>query len=126
MKKKNTYWLIAGLISTISFFIHLILGQSTLINPLLESKLTLQVKTELLGVWHMISLILFATSFLYFYYSIKNVISSITICLLSNLYLAFGVIFIISGLINSVFTPQWILLIPIGIFGLLGIKKHTI
>lgn len=126
MKNKNKYWLIAGLISAFSFFIHLILGQITLVTPLLGSNLTLQVKTEFLAVWHMVSIILLATPFVYFYFGIKNLASSVMICLLSNLYLVFGVVFILSGLYNSIFVPQWILLLPIGIFGLLGIKKHSL
>ena len=126
MKNKNTYWIIAGYISGFSFFIHLLLGQETLVKPLLESNLNLQVKTELLAVWHMVSIVLLATPFVYFYYGIKNLASSIMICLLSNLYLVFGVIFIVCGFIHTVFVPQWTLLLPIGIFGLLGIKKHSL
>ena len=126
MKDKNIYWLIAGLISAFSFFIHLFLGQITLVAPLLKSNLTLQVKTEFLAVWHMVSIILLATPFVYFYFGFKNLSSSVMICLLSNLYLVFGIVFIISGLYNMVFVPQWTLLLPIGIFGLLGIKKHSL
>ena len=43
MKNKNTYWIIAGGISVITFFVHLIIGQIDLINPLIESGLTTQV-----------------------------------------------------------------------------------
>lgn len=126
MKNKNKYWISAGIISAITFIIHLTLGQVDLVNPLLESELTTQVKTEFLAVWHMVSIVLLATAFLYIYNGIKNFTSSITICLLSNLYLGFGVIFILSGIYFSIFVPQWILLIPIGILGLVGIKKHSL
>jgi hypothetical protein len=126
MKNKNTYWIIAGGISVITFFVHLIIGQIDLINPLIESGLTTQVKTELLAVWHMISLLLLASSVVFIFFGIKNFPTSITICLLSNLYLAFGLIFIIVSIYIMTFAPQWILLLPIGIFGLLGIKKHSL
>ena len=118
--------MIAGVIAAITFFIHLILGQSTLINPMMESDLGTLVKTEFLAVWHMISVILLATAVLYIVYSIKNIPSSVMICLLSNLYLVFGVVFILAGIYNNVFILQWILLLPIGILGLVGIKKHSI
>ena len=121
MKNKNTYWLIAGIISVITFVIHLTLGQVDLVHPLLESNLSIQVKTEFLAVWHMVSVILLSTSVLYFYYGIKNFPSSVMMCLLSNLYLVFGLVFIVSGIYNAIFVPQWILLLPIGVFGLLGI-----
>ncbi len=126
MKNLNKYWLIAGVISAVSFFVHLILGQLDLIDPMLESNLSLQVRTELVAVWHMVSVILLATAVVYIYYGIKNFPSSVMICLLSNLYLVFGIVFIISGLYYSIFTPQWILLMPIGVFGLFGIKKHSL
>ncbi len=118
--------MIAGGISAVTFIVHLIMGQIDLINPLMESGLTIQVKTELLAVWHMISLLLLATSVVFIFFGIKNFPTSITICLLSNLYIAFGVIFIITGIYTMTFAPQWILLLPIGIFGLLGIKKHSL
>lgn len=126
MKSKNIYWLLAGGISAFTFIIHLTLGQIDIVNPMLESELTIQVKTELLSVWHMISVILLATAGLFFYYGIKNFPSSVMICLLSNLYLVFGLVFIASGLYSWIFVPQWILLLPIGIFGLIGIKKHAL
>lgn len=126
MKNKNTYWVIAGGISAITFFIHLTLGQLDLVNPLLDSKLPIPIKTEFLAIWHMISLLLLATSVVYIFFGIKNFPSSITICLLSNLYLAFGVVFILTGIYTMTFVPQWILLLPIGVLGLLGIKKHSL
>lgn len=126
MKKINKYWLVAGGISVITTIIHLTMGQQDLVNPMLESNLTLQSKTEFLAVWHMVSVILLATSVLYVMYAFKNLPSSVMICLLSNLYLVFGLVFILSGLYNSIFAPQWILLKPIGVFGLLGIKKHSL
>ncbi|MGB1041386.1 MAG: hypothetical protein ACPGVD_10975, partial [Flavobacteriales bacterium] len=79
MKNKNKYWISAGIISAITFIIHLTLGQVDLVNPMLESGLTTQVKTEFLAVWHMVSIVLLATAFLYFYNGIKNFTSSITI-----------------------------------------------
>lgn len=106
MKNKNTYWIIAGGISVITFFVQLIIGQIDLINPLIESGLTTQVKTELLAVWHMISLLLLATSVVFIFFGIKNFPTSITIYLLSNLYLAFGLIFIIVSIYTMTFAPQ--------------------
>jgi hypothetical protein len=126
MKNKNIHWIIAGVVSALTFIIHLTMGQVDLVNPLMESELTIQVKTEFLAVWHLVSVVLLVTPILYFYYGFKNLSSSLIICLLSNLYLAFGIVFILAGIYNSIFVPQWILLLPIGFFGLLGIKKHSL
>ena len=72
MKNKNTYWILAGLIGIITFIIHLTLGQVDLVNPLLESNLSIQIKTEFIAVWHMVSVVLIATNILYFYFGIKK------------------------------------------------------
>jgi len=126
MKNTNKYWLTASVLAFTTAIIHLYQGQLDLINPLLESELSSQIKTELLGVWHMISLLLLATAGVYLFFAIKNLPSSITLCLLSNLYFAFGLVFIGVSLFTGNFAPQFILLIPIGFFGLIGIKKHAV
>ena len=66
MKTKNTYLIIAGVLTLFTAFLHLIGGQIDLINPLFKSNLENQIQTELLGVWHMVTIILFASSIVFF------------------------------------------------------------
>jgi hypothetical protein len=35
MKAKNSYWVIAGILNLITFFLHLVGGQIDLVNPMI-------------------------------------------------------------------------------------------
>ncbi|WP_341224984.1 hypothetical protein [uncultured Arcticibacterium sp.] len=126
MKKYNYYLLVAGTLNALTAILHLIGGQLDLVNPMLESGLSKSVKTQLLSVWHMVTIVLFATTLLYFLYA-KNKIRRFNpklISFISYLYILFSFSFIISSFFQNVFTEQWILLLPIGILGLVGSKKN--
>ncbi|AUP77725.1 hypothetical protein [Flavivirga eckloniae] len=122
-KTKNTLWIITGIINVITLFIHLIAGQTDLIDPFLKSDINSQIKTELLGVWHMVTIILLGSSIIYLKYGINNKKHFELIYFISFLYIAFSLAFILSSAFSSVFAPQWILLLPIGVLGIIGIKK---
>jgi hypothetical protein len=125
MKTKNLFLIISGLINLFTFLLHVIGGQISLINPLLDSNLELQVKTELLGVWHMVTIILFITSIILLYWGFKqNKKSNIELLsFIGYLYILFSVPFVIISIIYGLLVPQWILLLPIGILTIIGIKK---
>jgi len=128
MKTKNIYLIIGGIINLFTAVLHLIGGQTTLINPLNNSNLELQVKTELLGVWHMATVILFLSSFLMLYFGFKQGgnLPKELMKFLGYLYILFSVVFIIVSIINSQFAPQWTLLLPIGVLALIAIRKQKI
>lgn len=125
MKTKNIYWIIAGFLNLFTFLLHLIGGQIDLINPLLQSNLENQTQSELLGVWHMATVVLIASSVIF----LKNGFnkngnqSKDLISFISYLYIAFSFAFIFSSIFKSVLAPQWVLLFPIGILGIIGLKK---
>jgi len=124
MNKKNTIWITAGIINLFTALLHTIGGQIDLVNSLLNSDLSDQAKTEWLGVWHMITVVLFATS----YYLIRSGLSktkfpnSGIIKSIGAIYVLFSLSFIFSSIITQNFAPQWILLLPIGILAIWGIK----
>ncbi len=124
-KKKNNYWIIAGAISGFTAVVHLIGGQLTLVDPLLDSNLSGQVKTEWLSAWHIVTFTLFLTAYYLLKYGMnpeKN--SNVEVArLIGILYLLFSVSFILSSLAMNIFAPQWILLLPIGLLTLAGRKK---
>ena len=62
--KKNIYWFIAGILNLFTALLHTIGGQLDLVNPLLNSSLETQTKAEWFGVWHMVTILLFVTSYL--------------------------------------------------------------
>jgi len=128
MKTKNIYLIIGGIINLFTAFLHFIGGQMTLINPLNNSNLELQVKTELLGVWHMGTIILFLTSFLLLYFGFKQGknLPKELIKFIGYIYILFSVAFIVVSIINFQLAPQWTLLLPIGVLALVGIRKSKI
>lgn len=125
MKTKNTFWIITGTLNLFTALLHLIGGQLDLINPLLQSNLTNQIKVEMLGVWHMVTIILFATSYIFLKsgFNKKGEVSTDTIAFISYLYLGFSCAFIFASIFSVTLAPQWILLLPIGILGILGLRK---
>ena len=127
MKNKNTFLLIAGILNFFTAILHLIGGQTTLINPLIESDLINQVKFEILGAWHMVTIVLFYTSYLliksglsHAYRKNKEILSFIAF-----LYIFFAVPSFILSIIKGQLIPQWSLLFPIGVLILIGLKKKT-
>jgi hypothetical protein len=125
MSKKNIYWVIAGCIALFTSFLHLIGGQVSIVNPMMESSMPLQPRSEMLAAWHIVTVFLFLSS----YYLLRSGFGryqkspEYLIQMISYAYLAFGIVFIIVSLLQTVFAPQWILLMPVGVFGILGQKK---
>lgn len=126
MGQRNNFWLIAGGMNIFSALVHTILGQITLVKPLLQSTIEHQEITEWLGVWHIVTVVLFASS----YYLIRQGLHQrqnrnlALIEFIAYLYLLFSFVFIALSIINNVFAPQWVLLLPIALFALAGINKE--
>ena len=125
MKAKNKFLIISGAINLFTFLLHVIGGQVSLINPLLNSNLDLQIKAELLGVWHMVTIILFATSVILLYLGLnKNKKTNIELLsFIGYLYVFFSLPFVVISIFYGLLAPQWILLLPIGILTIIGTKK---
>ncbi len=120
------YWIIAGTINLFTALLHTFGGQIDLVNPLLDSNLNIQSKTEWLGVWHIVTVILFVSSYYLIKYGLNKINSSLQVIqLIGILYLLFSFAFIISSLYTTEFAPQWILLLPIGVLSLIGIKYEN-
>jgi len=123
---KKNYIKIAGIINLITAIIHLVAGQIDLINPLIESTLNNQVKGELIGAWHIVSILFFITSYLLIKAGIQkgkeNEIHALKT--IGIIYSLIGIPFIITSIWFSIFAPQWILLMPIGVLTLLGTKQE--
>lgn len=126
MNNKSAIWIIAGLLNLFTALLHTIGGQLDLVNPLLKSNLNEQVQTEWLGVWHMVTIVLFVTS----YYLLRcgfsknksnnfGVIQSIGI-----IYILFSLPFVFAGIFMQNFAPQWILLLPIGGLTIFGLNRN--
>jgi len=72
-----------------------------------------------------VSHFLFSSSILLLYYAF-NKKDNILIKIISYLYILLSIPFIAISLLYGTLVPQWILLLPIGILSVLGIKKRII
>ncbi|MEM6805666.1 MAG: hypothetical protein AAF696_29985 [Bacteroidota bacterium] len=122
MNKRNTYLLIAGILNLATAMIHLFAGQIDLIHPLMESELDIQIRTELLGAWHIVSVVLLGSSYMLIRQGLGSLQNQLLSKTIAWAYILFSIVFILSSLYTHTFAPQWILLLPIGILVLLGVK----
>jgi hypothetical protein len=96
------------------------------VNPILESTLLPSIQAQWIGVWHMVTVILFATSYLYLKEAFKKEShpNYSLIILISQLNLLFALVFIGAWLSQDTFTGQWVLFTPIGVLGWLSALNH--
>ncbi|SEJ82656.1 hypothetical protein SAMN05192553_1215 [Cyclobacterium xiamenense] len=122
---KKIYIKIAGIVNLITALIHSVAGQMDLVNPLINSNLEVQQKAEWVGVWHIVTVLLFATSYLFLKvgFDKAKMPNSSNLKAFGITYILIGIPFIISSIYYSVLAPQWILLMPIGILLLIGHRK---
>lgn len=125
---KNIYWLIGGVINLFTALLHTVAGQEDLINPMLNSPLTNQVKFELLGAWHMVTLLMFFTAFVLLANSLKSIkdVFKGSITFIGWIYILMSLPSLTLSIIHGMLIPQWILLFPIGLFSLLGNRKALV
>lgn len=126
MKTKNIYLIIGGVINLFTAFLHIIGGQLSLVDPMVASNLDSQVKTELVAAWHMVTIILFASSLVLLRQGFApSKPSSAVVISIGYLYTLFALTFIVVSLAYGMFAPQWILLLPIGVLAFLGDRKSS-
>lgn len=125
MKSKNTYWIIAGFINLLTFFLHLIGGQIDLVNPMMDTSLVLGKGSQLIGAWHMVTIILLATSYVLLMagFGKKYAANLEMIKFIGYLNLSFCLPFIVAGFYYGLLVPQWVFFVPIGLLTLIGINK---
>ena len=122
---RNIYWLVGGGINLFTAVLHTIGGQLELVSPLMSCNLIDQAKAEWIGAWHMVTIILFLTSYLL----IKNGIAknenrqTELLKYIGYLYTIFSVPSITTSIMYNLLAPQWILLLPIGLLAYIGTKK---
>ncbi len=125
MKRRNIFIIIAGCINLFTTFLHLIGGQIGLVNPLMAGDLKIEEKSQWLGAWHIVTILLFFTSIILLKggLSKSSKLDKSRVLYIAILYLLLTLPFFYSSIIMDVFTPQWILMLPIGILSLIGWQK---
>jgi len=129
MKTKNYYWIIAGALNFATFFLHLIGGQIDLLDPMMAApSLTLEKSTQLLGAWHMVTLILLVTSYILISAGLGKKYASNLELIKGVGYLnwAFCLPSILASFYYGIFVPQWVFFVPIAGLTMLGVQKREI
>ena len=118
MKTKNTYWIIAGVLNLLTLFLHIIGGQLELVNPMINTSLSIEKSSQLVGGFNMVTIIILATSYILLLAGFGKKYSTNTelIKLIGYLNLSFCLPFIIVGFYYGLLVPQWIFFLPIGVF----------
>ena len=119
--------IIAGVLALLTSVIHIFAGGRDVAEPLLDTSLPNDAKYALHACWHFVS-IFFVVTALYLLSSGLGVVEQGPglIILISGLWLLFGLLFLgITVRVNGpggVFKlPQWVLLLPVGVLGLLAV-----
>ncbi len=125
MKTRNNYWIIAGVLNLMTFFLHLIGGQLDLVDPMLETTLSMEKSAQLVGAWHMVTIILLGTSYILLLAGFgKKYSTNIELIKLTGyLNLSFCLPFIIASFYYGLLVPQWIFFLPIGALTMIGLNK---
>ncbi|CAH9061668.1 hypothetical protein PSECIP111951_02536 [Pseudoalteromonas holothuriae] len=122
----NVWILLSGITALITSLIHIFAGQIDPIKPFLNSELPDIPKATLLGCWHIVSLVLVISGVTLTYIGWFNRIELQNVVLgLSITFVAFSLVFLAVGWFffgyKTFFKlPQWVLLLPIGVLGLIG------
>jgi len=124
MQKRNRFVRIAGVLCLFTALLHLVGGQLSLVQPMLSSNLDDQVIGELVGAWHMVTIVLFYSSWVLLWPSDVHQYSLFKF--LGNSFILFGLIFVGTSTYFGLFTPQFILLIPIGVLILLELSSNKV
>lgn len=125
MKSKNNYLIIAGVLNILTFFLHLIGGQLDLVNPMIDTSLSIEKSSQLVGAWNMVTIMILATSYILLSAGFGKKYSENTemLKLIGYLNLSFCFPFIIAGFYYGLLVPQWIFFLPIGILTIIGLNK---
>ena len=128
MKTRNTHLplLLAGSLNLFSAFLHLIAGQAGLVVPLWESQMELATQAQWLGAWHMVTVLLFGTSWILLRRAFQKQRHAQELQWIGWGYILFGLCFIGSSLFMDAMAPQWVLLAPIGIMTLWGTRNRIL
>jgi len=123
----NKLLLSASILATATTIVHAFAGGGDVAAPLLASQLSEEPRLTLYAVWHMATVALGLSALAFFVGALPrySADSRSMVQFASVLWLAFGAVFVVvaatqpgSGLFLKL--PQWVLLLPVGLLGLLG------
>jgi hypothetical protein len=123
----NKFLLSASILAAATAAIHVFAGGQDIAMPLLNSQLAEVPRLTLYAVWHMATAALALSAAALFIGAMPRYAAAgrLMVLFVSALWLAFGAVFVLvatfqagAGLYFKL--PQWVLLLPVGLLGVLG------
>ncbi len=127
MFQKNIFWIIAGLLNLAAALIHMFPKQEAFIDPILAtSQLKNAVVSEIFGVWHMVTVLLFLTTFFLLMkgFSGEKPQNTEGACLVGILFFVLTLPYIAVFEMFRNFVPFGFLFLLMGIFVFIGVYRE--
>ncbi len=122
----NKLLLIVEIINIGVAVIHTFIGETDIVALLLATDAPDTVRWTLHSAWHMISVVLYVSSFTLFYVSRKDKKdphSKILPSYIGIQYIGLAMVFVVTSLVYGIFFPQIVMLAPIGILALWQVEQ---
>ncbi len=122
----NRWILAAAIICGVTFFLHVIGGGIDVHNPLLESALSLELKTIISILWHMVSALFLINTIALYVASRSEKLRAGLVWLVSLQFIAMAGLFVFYGLtrLGSLFEMgQWTIILLISVLAFVGLRK---
>lgn len=129
--KTNRLLLSSGLLAAFTAVLHTLAGTPEIQEPLLRSTIPQSISLLLYACWHLVTVTLIASALALIWSARAMNTAKVGAlpCFISVLWLLFGLVFVVvalwfSGPSMLLVLPQWVLLVPVGILGLLGDRQR--
>lgn len=129
----NRPLIVAAFLAAFTAAVHFFAGGPDIAVPLLASSLADEPRLTLYAVWHMATVALALSALALFVAALPRhaVAARYMVLFISTLWFAFGTVFLVVIAIQPeggwLFKlPQWILLLPVGVFGLRGVRYPVV
>jgi len=123
---------IATVLAGISFLVHTFVGTFEVQGPLLQSNVPRNVQVIFMVCWHIVTITLLASTFLFYRLRSVEVTQPVATVLktLGLCWIGFGMLFpvtafVLGGLPMVLQMPQVTLLVPTGVFAMLGARQNA-
>jgi len=123
MRIRNVSLYFSSFIALVTAAAHALVGQAHL-NRILSTSAEKIDSAVMFAVWHMVTITLFAsgTGLLLLVLSKKNEIIRVFSLITAVMYCLFGIVFVLTALLYSERTLQWIPMLIVSIFCFIGYK----
>lgn len=130
MNSKRNITIAAGF-AGISFLVHTFVGTFEVQGPLLRSDVPLNIQVIFMVCWHIVTITLLASTFIFYRLRSVEVTPAVGIVLqaLGLTWIGFGLLFpitafVLGGMPMVLQMPQVFVLLPAGVFAFLGSNNH--